>query len=606
MSVETVRAREEIPTEDRWNVEALYPTFESWETDYNHIRENQKPPYWPSLLTFRGHLHEGPEIVKKALDQLLILRRQIEKLYTFAHLRHDEDIINEQYKSAYQRSLDLLQEFEQEVSWFEPEILSLSDSKIKELLSSPLLKEYQFHIQKIIRLRPHILSAEKEELLALASKAFRAPPKAFSALNNADLKFASVKDQNGNLLPLSHGFYQLHLRSKDRTLRKNAYETYHQAYANLENTFCELLFGEIQTHIVDARARSYSSCLQAALYPKNIEESVYHSLIRTVRKEGLPLLHEYMGLRKQILGLDQLKPYDLYVPLIQDLDLKLSYEEAESLVIESTKALGPNYQSLLKKGMKEEKWVDRFENKNKRSGAYSSGCYDSFPYILMNYRGTVRDAFTLAHEVGHSMHSLMSRKQPYQYFHYPIFVAEVASTFNEEIFRERLLQKFSKEQEKRFLINEKLEDIRATLFRQTLFAEFELLIHELAEKGIPLTPGLLKEHYTQLYKDYYGPELVLDDLIAVEWARIPHFYYNFYVFQYATGISAALSLAEKVLEGSETAQQKYLSFLQSGGSQFPIQLLQTAGVDMTSSMPVESAMRQFKSLLKELEQSLVK
>ncbi len=603
-AAEHLKKRAELPSEDQWNVEALYPFFENWEKSLKAVCEQTVAPHWPSLAAFRGRLSEGPSVVKEVFDRSCALSRELEKLHTYAHLRHDEEITHNTHKSAYQQIMALLFDFQQESAWIEPELLALPADVIDRYLKSPELAEYRFHIEKIVRMRPHTLSADKEELLAMAGKPMQTSPKAFSALNNADLQFGAIQGSDGQEYPLTHGLYQTYLRSPDRTLRENAFKGMHRTFQGFENTLAELLQGEIQSHVFQAQARHYSSCLEAALFPKKIPQSVYRTLIQAVR-DGLPVLHRYISLRKKVMNLPELHLYDMYAPLVREVDIKMNYSEAEAVIIESVAPLGSSYQETLKKGLEQERWVDRYENKNKRSGAYSSGCYDSYPYILMNFRGILRDTFTLAHEAGHSMHSHLSKThQPYHYSHYPIFVAEVASTFNEELLMQLLLKQFTKKEERLFLVNEKLEDIRATLFRQTMFAEFELKIHELVEAGTPLTPSLLKELYYQLNVDYFGPDAVIDSEIQIEWARIPHFYYNFYVFQYATGISAAFSLVENVLGGDVTSRDNYLAFLQGGCSLFPIDLLKLAGVDMTTQAPVQAAIRKFDSLLTEIESLL--
>ncbi|MCH9627960.1 MAG: Oligoendopeptidase F, plasmid [Chlamydiales bacterium] len=604
-ATELLKKRSELPSEDQWNVEALYPFFENWEKDLKAICEQASPPRWPGLANFRGRLSENASVVKEVFDRSCAISRELEKLHTYAHLRHDEEMTHDTHKSAYQQIMALLFDFQQESAWIEPELLALPADVVDRYLKAPELAEYRFHIEKIVRMRPHTLSADKEELLAMAGKPMQTPPKAFSALNNADLQFGAIQDSNGQEHPLSHGLYQTYLRSPDRVLRENAFKGMHGTFQGFENTLAELLQGEIQSHVFQAKARHYPSCLEAALFPKKIPQSVYRTLIAAIR-DGLPVLHRYVGLRKKVLNLPELHLYDMYAPLVREVDIKMNYQEAEEVIIESVAPLGSQYQESLKKGLKQERWVDRYENKNKRSGAYSSGCYDSFPYILMNFRGILRDTFTLAHEAGHSMHSHLSKThQPYHYSHYPIFVAEVASTFNEELLMQLLLKQFTKKEERLFLVNEKLEDIRATLFRQAMFAEFELTIHELVEAATPLTPALLKELYYQLNIDYFGPDAVIDPEIQIEWARIPHFYYNFYVYQYATGISAAFSLLENVLSGDATAKDNYLAFLQGGCSLFPIDLLKLAGVDMTTQAPVQAAIRKFDSLLTEFESLLV-
>ncbi|MCC5831715.1 MAG: oligoendopeptidase F [Chlamydiales bacterium] len=603
-AAQQIKPRAEIASEDRWNVEALFPAYEDWEKAFKVVREQTEAAHWPALAAYRGRLKEGAAVVREVLERSCVVSRELERLHTYAHMRHDEEITDDRFKGAYQQIISLLFDFQQESAWIEPELLMLPSDIIDSYLKSSELADYRFHIEKIVRMRPHTLSADKEELLAMAGKPMQAPPKAFTALNNADIKLGRVTDGAGKEHELTHGLYQMYLRSQDRVLRENAFKGMHNAFLGFENTIAELLYGEIQCHLFNARARHYPTCLDAALFPKKIPLSVYRSLIEAVRG-GMETLHRYVRLRKKVLQLPEVHLYDMYVPLVPQVDIKMSYSEAEDAIIESVAPLGDDYQNTLKRGLKEDRWVDRYENKNKRSGAYSSGCFDSFPYILMNFRGILRDTFTLAHEAGHSMHSYLSKSsQPYHYSHYPIFVAEVASTFNEELLMNLLLKRVTKKEERLFLVNEKMEDIRATLFRQTMFAEFELTIHELVEAGTPLTPSLLKDLYFRLNADYFGPDAFVDEEIRIEWARIPHFYYNFYVYQYATGISASLSLAEKVLAKDPGARDNYLAFLSGGSSLFPIDLLKMAGVDMTTPHPVQSALRKFDSLLTELESLL--
>jgi oligoendopeptidase F len=600
-----MKTRDEVPLEDRWNVEALYPNQEAWEKAFKtFIPHPQQIPYWPALQTFQGTFAQGPEKMQEALNLLMSVDRELSKLYTYAHLRHDEDIVNPQFKKNYEQILTLAHAFAQETAWFQPELLSLPDTILNQYLTSPILADYHFYLEKMIRMKPHTLSPDNEKLMALAGQALQTSHKAFSAINDADFKFGSVVDSQGVSKPLSHATYGIYIREQDRLLRERAFKHYHKHYESYENTLCELLTGQMQNHLFQARSRHFSSCLEAALFPKNIDTSVYHALIQAVH-ERLDVLHRYMDLRKRILELDELHLYDVYVPLTSAVDIRMSYEEAEEIVIESVAPLGHEYQEFLKKGFQKQRWVDRYENQNKRSGAYSSGCYDSMPYILMNYKNLLRDVFTLAHEAGHSMHSLYSRKaQPYQYSDYPIFLAEVASTFNEDLLTRLLITRCQNPHEKIFLLNQKIEDIRGTLFRQTMFAEFELLLHQHVEQGNPLTPQLLKQAYRQLNQRYFGPATVIDQDIEIEWARIPHFYYNFYVFQYATGISAALALAEKVVKGTQQDREAYLAFLKGGSSQYPIDMLKMAGIDMTSPAPVKSAIQTFDHLLTELEELL--
>lgn len=597
----TIKDRSKVPQEDCWNVAAIYPTFTDWEKAFHAITSNKKTERWTDFTSCKGKLGASPENLKEALDRYFTISRELSKLYTYSHLRHDEDISNDQFKAAHAQSSALMHDFAQAASWLEPELLSLSEETLVALVNDPSLKDYKFYLEKIIRLKKHTLSQDQEEFLALAQKALDTPYKAFNALSDADFKFGMVLDSQDQERPLTHASYGLYLRDRDRVLRKNTFVTMHKTYQNYENTLGELLEGQIQNHRFNAQARHFSSCLEAALLPKNIDTEVYHSLIQAVN-QGLGSLHRYVKLREKILNIGPLHLYDMYVPLTAEVDIKMPYEEAEDLIIESVAPLGSDYQKLLKEGFKNQKWVDRYENKNKRSGAYSSGCYDSYPYILMNYKDSLRDVFTLAHEAGHSMHSLLSHKnQPYQYGHYPIFLAEVASTFNEELLMRLLLQRFTKKEEQIYLINQKIEDIRGTFFRQTMFAEFELLIHTLSEQDVPLTPKLLKSEFLKLNSKYFGPAVIIDDEAEIEWARIPHFYYNFYVFQYATGISAALALADRVLSGGKKERDEYLSFLKGGNSRYPIEMLKLAGVDMHSPQPVAATIKKFDSLVTQLE-----
>lgn len=596
-----MKQRNEVPSTDQWNIEVFYPTVDAWLNEFQAFKASNTAPYWPSIQVFQGKLQDSPEKMSELLAATLNIERQLTKLYTYAHLRHDEDIANPEFKTHYEKIVSLAHAFAQETAWIQPEILNLPENITKTYLDSPILADYRFYLEKLLRVQKHTLSKESEQLLALASEALQTPYKAFNAISDADFKFPSVANSLNEEKPLTHGTYGLYIRDQDRNLRKNAFETYHKHYLSYENTLCELLNGQVRNHCFEAKARHYDSCLDAALFPKNIETSVYHALIKTVN-ERLPVLHRYMAIRKRMLKLDKMHLYDLHVPLTNQIDIKMPYEDAENLIIEAVKPLGEEYVQILKTGLKENRWVDRFENSNKRSGAYSSGCFDSMPYILMNYKNILRDVFTLAHEAGHSMHSYFSRHaQPYHYSDYPIFLAEVASTFNEDLLTRHLISKCQDPHEKFFLINQKIEDIRSTLFRQTMFAEFELLIHTLVEQNTPLTPQLLKEKYRELNSKYFGPSVVIDEQIDIEWSRIPHFYYNFYVFQYATGISAALALAAKVINGGNRDREAYLTFLKSGSSKYPIDTLKLAGIDMTSQTPVNQAIDTFEQLLTELE-----
>lgn len=598
------KLRKDVAPQDKWNLEALYPSLDAWREEFEQIAPSTTPRY-PSLINKKGTLGGTPASLKAFLDDYLKHSEILSKLYTYAHLKHDEDIADNDGKMAFSQAIAAYSNFQEETAWFNPELIALPEAKIQEYLSAPELKDYSFFLEKIVRMKPHTLSADKELLMAMSGKALSSMHRAFSALNDADFKFGTILDKAGLPHDLTHAQYGLYLRSNDRTLRENAFKTYHGKYQSYENTLAELLNGQIESHVFNAKARGFPSALDAALFPHDVNPIVYHALIQAVN-EDIDALHRYIKLRGKVLNLSPLQAYDLQIPLVKDFDMKIPYDQAVDLVIESVIPLGVEYQNALTQGLKTDRWVDKFENQNKRSGAYSSGCYGSMPYILMNYKNIIRDLFTLTHEAGHSMHSYFSRKcQPYQYSHYSIFVAEVASTFNEELLMQTMLKNASTREEKIFLLTQKIEDIRGTLFRQTQFAEFELLLHTFAEKNIPITPDLLKGEYLRLNQIYYGPDLEQTAGIASEWSRIPHFYYNFYVYQYATGISAALSLADRVLKGGAKEQEDYLRFLKSGDSVHPIDALKIAGVDMTSVAPVKQAIVKFRSLLDQLEALLV-
>ncbi len=602
---QTVSERSETELKNTWNTESLYQNIVEWKNNFDVWARLDQSPHYPELAASSFDLTNLKD-VKKVLDLFMEIDRKLSLVYTYAHLRHDEDVAEDEPKKAYMLSVRALHSFREETSWIEPAFLNLPREVLDQILKSEDLKEYRVYLNKILRLKPHTLDAEKERLIALSERAMETSRRAFRAFNDADLKFPDCKDEKGNLHELTHGTYSIYIKGMDRALRKDAFTQLHNTFGLYENTLCELINGQVQQSLFHSKIRNYSSCLEAALFPYQIDLSVYSSLIETAKK-GLPSLHDYLKFRKKQLGYPDLHLYDLQVSMIDEVDIKMSYEEAVEVILESVAVLGKEYQSILKKGLLEDRWVDRYENKRKRSGAYSSGCYDSMPYILMNYHGNLSDVMTLAHEAGHSMHSYFSHKnQPYQDSSYSIFVAEVASTFHEELLFQTLIRKAKNSDEKAYLINQKVDGIRATFFRQTMFAEFELALHELAEKGIPLTPALLKDEYLKLNKEYFGDAVEVDAPIAWEWSRIPHFYSSFYVYQYATGISAACSLAREVLKGDEGSVQRYLDFISAGSSLDPLEVLKKAGVDMRTSKPVQSLIDYFEELSKELKGLLEK
>ena len=561
------KSRSEIGEEMKWDLTQLFESDEAWEKSF-------EKPLQP--LTSRPL-----DQIDLVLDHYFETHRALHNLYTYAHLKHDEDVADEKYKSMHDRAMARLIAFGEETSWLIPAIVALD-----EVTSD----KYAFYLEKVRALKPHTLSDKEERIMALAGQLEEAPHKTFGVMHNADMKFDDVDGE-----PLTHGSYGLFMQNPDRSKREKAFHNLHRPHIAFENTYTELLSSVVQKHLFNRNARGYKTSLEAALKPHQIPVEVYHSLLEAV-DHHLGSLHDYVALRKKILGVDELQPYDLYVPLEGEIEKRFTIDEAKELVLEAVRPLGAAYRDTLAKGFAEERWVDWLENERKRSGAYSSGCFDSPPYILMNFHGTIRDVFTLAHEAGHSMHSHLSHThQPYHSARYPIFLAEVASTYNEELLFELMMKEASSDLERRFLLNHKLDDIRSTLHRQTQFAEFELKIHEMAEQGVPFAAANLRGIYLELYKKYYGPALSLGDEISVEFLRVPHFYYNFYVYQYATGISSAYALYQ------QGDVERYLKFLSSGGSAYPVDTLRTAGVDLTTPKPIEALLEQFKTYLGEYE-----
>ena len=599
---EMTLSREKISEKDRWNIEKMYPSMEEWRKQLKLVNESDS---WDLLQKYKNKLNESSNNAKFTLDTFFELSRKLENLAVFAHMLLDENLSNDQAKEAFGLGQFAYYNFSEKSSWIEPELLQLPKEKLEEYINDPNLSKYKFYLEKLSRFKPYTLSIKEEELLSRVEQTFQSPYKSFSSLENADLSFQNIADSSGKSMELTHGKYSSYMREKDRFLRKNAYEVYHKKFMEFENTFCELLQGQIKNHDFIAKTRNFNSCLEAALYPNQVDVNVYHNLIKAVR-DNIKTLHKFVSFKKRVLKLDKLHPYDIYAPLVSGQNFKMDLEKAKQTVISSVAPLGSEYQSILEKGILVDRWVDYIETNKKRSGAYSSGCYDSMPYILMNYYESLNDVNTLAHEAGHSMHSYLSNHNlPYHYSQYPIFVAEVASTFNEQLLHGYLLKNSKDENQKAFLIADSLDRIQATFFRQTLFAEFELKIHEMVESQTPLTPTLLKKIYHQLYQDYYGEDMQLDDLIDIEWARVPHFYYNFYVYQYATGISAAVYLYDLSQKDKNHCQQ-YLEFLKSGGSRYPLDLLKQAGVDLTKPDAVQALISHFDHLIDQLSTILEK
>ncbi|MBQ4867423.1 oligoendopeptidase F [Priestia megaterium] len=591
--------RSEIKVEDTWKLEDIFASDDAWEKEFEEVKA-----LIPQMEKFKGKLGESAQTLYDALQEQDELTMRVSKLYTYAHMRYDQDTTNSFYQGLNDRIKTLYTQIASALSYVTPEILSIEESKIKQYMAEHKeLKLYAHALDEITRERPHILSESEEALLAQASEVLGSSSNTFGMLNNADLEFPSIKDENGEEVEITHGRYIRFLESSDRRVRKEAFKAVYETYGKFKNTFASTLSGTVKKDNFSARVRHYNSARHSALSTNNIPEEVYDNLVKTVN-DNLHLLHRYIDLRKKVLGIEELHMYDLYTPLVKDVKMEVTYEEAKDYILKGLKPLGEDYLNVLKEGF-ENRWVDVHENKGKRSGAYSSGTYGTNPYILMNWQDNVNNLFTLAHEFGHSVHSYYTRKtQPYPYGDYSIFVAEVASTCNEALLNDYLLKTIDDEKQRLYLLNHYLEGFRGTVFRQTMFAEFEHDVHVRAQNGEPLTPELLTKLYYDLNKKYFGDNLVIDEEIGLEWARIPHFYYNYYVYQYATGFSAAAALSKQILEEGDAAVERYVGFLKSGSSDYPIEVLKKAGVDMTTSQPIEEALAVFEEKLTEMERLL--
>lgn len=599
-AVNKLPSRSEIAVEDTWRLEDIFVSDESWEKEFQEVKA-----LLPAVKEFEGKLSESADILYDALQYQDQLLERLGKLYAYSHMRYDQDTTNSFYQGLDDRMKNLYSQAASNLAFIVPELLSIDEGRLKDFLSEKVeLKLYEHSLDEINLQRPHVLSADQEALLAEASDVFGASGNTFGMLNNADLAFPVIKDENGEEVEVTHGRFSRFLESADPRVRRDAFHAVYETYGKFQNTFASTLSGNIKKDNFYARVRNYSSARHGALSENNIPESVYENLVSTI-SDQLPLLHRYIKLRKKVLGLNELHMYDLYTPLVKDVKMEIGYEEAKEIILNGLSPLGEEYINVLKEGF-ENRWVDVHENKGKRSGAYSSGSYGTNPYVLMNWQNNVNNLFTLAHEFGHSVHSYYTRKtQAYPYGNYSIFVAEVASTTNESLLNDYLLKTINDEQKRIYLLNHYLEGFRGTVFRQTMFAEFEHLIHQKAQNGEALTADSLTKDYYELNKKYYGVEgMVIDEEIGLEWSRIPHFYYNYYVYQYATGFSAAAALSNGILTEGAPAVERYINFLKAGSSDYPIEVLKKAGVDMTSNQPILDACKVFDEKLTELEQLL--
>ena len=595
----TLKQRDQIAKEYKWDIEAMYPDESLWDKD---ISDSVKAA--EEFKRFEGRITESSDTLYEALAEKDAIWQKLEHAYVYAAMKKDEDNRVTKYQTMDDKCGSALAKASAAMSFFAPELLAAPEEKILSFIDeNPKLKQYEFVLKDALREKKHVLTAAEENILAQMSEVTGATNDVFKMLNNADLDFGTIVDEDGDTVNLTHGNYITFMESHDRNVRKSAFTNMYEAYKALINTIAVNYNYNTKTDVVSARIRKYDSARQAALSGGNIPEEVYDNLIEVVN-EYLPVLHRYVELRKKVLGVDELKMYDVYVPLVRLPKKDIPYEEALKMMQEGLAPLGDEYILQVDIGTKEG-WIDVYENQGKTSGAYSFGSYDSKPYILLNYTNTLKDVFTIVHEMGHSMHSYYTRKtQPFTYGDHSIFTAEVASTVNESLLMQHLLATEKDPEMRKYLINYYIEEFRTTLFRQTMFAEFELASHREVEAGGVLTAEWLCETYDALNKKYFGPALAEDEYIKYEWARIPHFYRGFYVYQYATGYSAATAISKKILTEGPDARDSYIEFLKSGSSDYPVELLKIAGVDMSGPEPIRMAMETFKDLVDELEKLL--
>ena len=592
--------REEIPQQYKWKIEDLYATNEAWEADFEKLQNGME-----DLKKYEGTLAESADNLLALMKKSDELNQLAENVYVYANQRLHEDTSNAYYQGLSGRAQMLLVQMSEVSSFVEPEILSIPEEQLEEMLKTEGLSVYETYFRRLLRKKAHILSKEMEELLAGVDEVAEGPRDTFMMFNNADIKFPTITGEDGKSVEITHGKYVKLLESQNREVRKAAFQGLYDTYGKFKNTLAATYRANVKQAGFFAKARKYASSLEAALSGSAIPVEVYDRLIESVHAH-LPALHEYVKVRKEKLGVEELHMYDLYVPMVGEADKKIPYEEAKEIVLKGLKPLGEDYLALLKKGFTEG-WIDVYENEGKRSGAYSWGAYGTHPYVLLNYQDNLNNVFTLAHEMGHALHSYHSDEtQDYIYAGYKIFVAEVASTCNEALLIRYLLDHSKDDQEKAYLLNYFLEQFRSTLFRQTMFAEFEKCAHAKSEAGETLTAEVLCDLYYDLNKKYFGDEIVVDKEIALEWSRIPHFYTPFYVYQYSTGFSAAIAISSKILSGEEGIVEKYKKFLSGGSSLDCIDLLKICDVDMTTKEPVEEALKVFESTLKEFSKILKK
>lgn len=589
--------RSETDKRYHWKIEDLYAQDRLWEADYDKVLEQLGKE-----SAYKGRLGESEDILYQALEECDKLEQTVEKLYVYANQKYYEDTGNPVYQNMAGKSQNMMTLFSSKYSYQEPEILEMPEEQLKMLVHSEgKIKLFRHYLENILRQKPHILSAEMENLMANVGEMAQGAKDIFSSFNNADIKFAPVEDSQGHQMQVTHGTYALLMENRDREVRKQAFSSVYSAYGSYKNTLASLYNANAKQALFFAKMRKFDSAMENSLNSSNIPVEVYHNLIDVVN-DNLHLLHRYVSLRKRVLGVEELHMYDVYAPLVEEYDLKVTFDEAKEQVAEGLAPLGAEYGRILREGY-ENGWIDVYENQGKRSGAFSWGAYGTHPYVFLNYQENLNNMFTLAHEMGHAIHTYLSNgAQPHVYAGYRIFLAEVASTCNEALLIRHLIGKSRDKKEKLYLINHFLEQFKGTMFRQTMFAEFEKITHQKAFDGQTLTADLLCEIYRGLNEKYFGKDMVVDEEIGLEWARIPHFYTPFYVYQYATGFAAAVAISGKILSEGETAVRGYMDFLSSGSSDYPIEVLKKAGVDMNSPEVIRDALHVFERLLDEFEQ----
>ncbi len=588
--------RSEVASADTWDLTPLFADDAAWESEFQALQAD-----YPTIAKFRDHLAEDVTTLLEALEFEKSVDLRIESLNQYVALRTTEDSSDSTALSREARFQSVLVQLAEAFSFLAPELQAIDDSLFDQWLADPALADWQIPLRKLRRLKPHTLSPSEERLLALGSAALAGHQETFSQLTNVDMKFGTVRDARDREIELTQSSFSSLLNSKAPAVRRDTFHQFYEEFEGHKFTLASSLANSVRTDVFQARARNYPSAREAALFRDDVPVTVYDNLIASVRK-NLPALHRYYDLRRRVLGLDEIHHYDTYVPLVSEIDTDIPWQGAVDRVLSAVRPLGDDYAATLGHGLTDGRWCDRYENKGKRSGAFSYGTFTSPPYIMMNYKADVfSDVYTLAHEAGHSMHTWFStRAQSYQNYHYPIFLAEVASTFNEMLLTKHLLDENADDPRmKAYLISRQIDDLRGTLFRQTMFAEFEREIHAIEERGDALTLDTMQETYQSLLTAYFGPNFALDDQLRLECLRIPHFYSAFYVYKYATGISAAVALSQQVLETGDATD--YLAFLKSGGSRFPIETLAAAGVDMSTPAPIDAALKLFATRVEELE-----